>query len=72
MEKERIRSNTPEPLPFEKIVRKAKDGDKKSMELVLDLFIDDIEYLSRFIMLPKEEAVQVLKIELLGIVCEQL
>ncbi|MFZ5988761.1 MAG: helix-turn-helix domain-containing protein [Bacillota bacterium] len=53
-------------------MRIAQKGDKKSMEAVLDHFTDDIDYLSRFIMLPKEEAVQVLRIELISIVCEQL
>lgn len=42
------------------------------MEEILDLFADDIEYLSKFIMLPKEEAVQTLKTELIHIVYEHL
>ncbi|MEF2967780.1 hypothetical protein V3851_18275 [Paenibacillus sp. M1] len=42
------------------------------MEEILNLFAGDIEYLSKFIMLPKEEAIQTLRIELINIVHENL
>ncbi|WP_341348714.1 hypothetical protein [Paenibacillus sp. FSL H3-0469] len=42
------------------------------MEDILSLFSVDIEYLSRFIMLPREEAIQTLKIELINIVYQHL
>lgn len=72
MEKERISCATTEPLLFERIVNNTKKGDKESMQMLLDFFANDIEYLSRYIMLPKEEAVQILKIELLSIVYDKL
>ncbi len=72
MEEEGVRNPEAAPHPFYQTVKKAQGGDKKSMEEILDLFADDIEYLSKFIMLPKEEAVQTLKTELIHIVYEQL
>ncbi len=57
---------------FRQAVKKAQGGDKESMEKIIDLFTHDIEYLSRFIMLPREEAMQTLKSELISIVQEQL
>jgi hypothetical protein len=38
----------------------------------LNFFTSDIEYLSKYIMLPKEDAIQSLKIELINIVFDQL
>ncbi|AIQ42169.1 helix-turn-helix domain-containing protein [Paenibacillus sp. FSL R7-0297] len=58
--------------PFVETVKKAKSGDKASMEDILSLFSVDIEYLSKFIMLPREEAIQTLKIELINIVYQDL
>lgn len=72
MEKERISRTTTKSIPFEQIVKKVKNGDKESMQMILDLFTNDIEYLSKYIMLPKEEAIQILKIELLNIVYDKL
>jgi DNA-directed RNA polymerase subunit F len=57
---------------FVEIVKKAQSGDKASMEDILSLFSVDIEYLSKFIMLPREEAIQTLKIELINIVYQDL
>ncbi|MRN57260.1 hypothetical protein GJB61_30470 [Paenibacillus sp. LC-T2] len=54
------------------MVKKAQSGDKASMEDILSLFSLDIEYLSKFIMLPREEAIQTLKIELINIVYQDL
>lgn len=72
MEEERIRSLTQESRGFIQTVRKAQGGDKESMEQILDLFKDDIEHLSRFIKLPKEDVIQALKIELITIINEKL
>lgn len=72
MEKERIGSPTSESQQFIQIVKRAQSGDKKSMEEIISFFKDDIEYLSRFIKLPSEEAVQELKTELIKIVYEKL
>lgn len=72
MEKERIGNSAPESQTFSQLVKKAQSGDKKSMEEILRLFETDIEYLSRFIKLPREEAVQALRIELICIICEKL
>ncbi|MDP4181492.1 MAG: helix-turn-helix domain-containing protein [Bacillota bacterium] len=71
MEKKGIGNITAEPQPLVLTVKRAKDGDKKSMEDVLNYFSDDINYLSRFIMLPKEDAIQELKLELLNIIFEE-
>ena len=57
---------------FVDTVKKAQSGDKDSMEDILSLFSVDIEYLSKFIMLPREEAIQTLKIELINIVYQDL
>lgn len=57
---------------FINIVDSAKKGDKDSMEQILDLFNGEIEYLAKFIMLPREEAVQELKVELINIIHERL
>lgn len=55
---------------FNALVKKAKRGDKNSMEEILDLFEDEIVHLSQFITLPKEEAIQTLKEELIKIVLD--
>jgi|GEM_PF-1266538 len=68
MEKERIGVITTNPDRFIQIVKKAQQGDKMSMNEIINLFNDDIEYLSRYIMLPREDAIQSLKVELINIV----
>jgi DNA-directed RNA polymerase subunit F len=72
MEAERVRIHSQQSQPFIQTVKKAKGGDKESMEEILNLFKDDIEHLSRFIKLPREEVIQELKIELITIICEKL
>jgi hypothetical protein len=42
------------------------------MEEILLLFKDEIEYLSQFIMLPKEETYQALQTELIDIIVDKL
>ncbi len=72
MEKEGIGNVEAKHQTFMLTVKKAKCGDKKSMEDVIEYFSDDIKYLSRFIMLPREDAVQELKLELLNIIFNEL
>lgn len=72
MEKERVRNLAQESQPFIQTVKKAQSGDKESMEEILNLFNDDIEHLSHFIKLPKDEVIQILKIELIKIIHEKL
>lgn len=55
---------------FNELVKKAKRGDKNSMEEILALFEDEIIHLSQFITLPKEESIQILKEELIKIVLD--
>lgn len=68
MEKERTGFITSNSDRFTQIVRQAQQGDKVSMLEIINLFSDDIEYLSKYIMLPKEDAIQSLKVELINIV----
>ncbi|WP_242835039.1 hypothetical protein [Ruminiclostridium cellobioparum] len=42
------------------------------MNEIINLFSDDIEYLSRYIMLPREDAIQSLRVELINIVHDQM
>jgi hypothetical protein len=72
MEKERVGIIEAKPDGFLQMVKKAREGDKESMDKILDYFTDDIEYLSKYIMLPREDAIQSLKIELINIVYDQL
>lgn len=70
MEKERIGFITANPDRFTQIVRQAQQGDKGSMNEIINLFSDDIEFLAKYIMLPREDAIQSLKVELINIVYE--
>lgn len=72
MEKEGFRFITESPDGFIQVVKKAQQGDKVSMNEILNFFTNDIEYLSKYIMLPREDAIQSLKIELINIVFSQL
>lgn len=72
MEKERVGVIETKPQGFVETVRKAQQGDKDSMDEIIDFFTADIEYLSKYIMLPKEDAIQMLKIELMSIIYYQL
>ncbi len=72
MEKERLGVIASNPDGFEQIVKKAQQGDKVSMNEILVIFTDEIEYLSKYIMLPREDAIQSLRIELINIVFDQL
>ncbi|MCM3702393.1 helix-turn-helix domain-containing protein [Paenibacillus macerans] len=68
MEAQGVRDSERATGHFIETVKKAQSGDMDSMEDILTLFSGDIEYLAKFIMLPKEEAIQTLKIELINIV----
>lgn len=68
MENKRLENTTSESKTFTNLVEMAKLGDKKSMEEILQLFNDEIETLSKFIMLPHEETCQALKVELISII----
>lgn len=57
---------------FNELLMKAKNGNKNSMEEIITLFKDDIENLSKFIALPNDESIQLLKEQLISIVLEQL
>ncbi len=72
MEKERIGIITANPDRFLQIVRQAQQGDKVSMNEIINLFSDDIEFLAKYIMLPREDAIQSLKVELINIVYEDM
>ncbi len=72
MEKEGIRVITEKSNGFLELVKKAQKGDKESMDKILDYFTADIEYLSRYILLPREDAIQTLKTELMSIIYYQL
>lgn len=72
MENKRLENITSESDTFTDLVKTAKLGDKKSMEEILMLFNDEIEYLSQFIMLPHEETCQTLQVELISIIMNQL
>ena len=72
METKGVRIVEAKPHYFSQTVSRAQSGDKESMEEILNLFAGDIEYLAKFIMLPKEEAIQTLRIELINIVHENL
>ncbi len=69
MEKKGARTITGDAAEFRHIVSLAKQGDKNSMDEILELFAYDIEYLSKYIMLPREDAIQSLKTELISIIC---
>lgn len=72
MEKKRTGTIAEDPTEFRHAVKMAKQGDKDSMDEILNLFAYDIEYLSKYIMLPREDAIQSLKTELISIICNQI
>ncbi len=72
MEKEGVGVIAEKSNGFLEMVKKAQQGDKECMDQILDYFTADIEYLSRYIMLPREDAIQTLKIELMSIIYDEL
>lgn len=69
MEKERLRDN--ETCNLEYILQKAQTGDKESIEAVLLYFEEDINNLAKYIKMPKEDAVQTLKLELIEYILQK-
>lgn len=72
MEKKGPRPIAGDNTEFRHTVKMAKQGDQNSMDEILNMFAYDIEYLSKYIMLPREDAIQSLKTELISIICNQL
>lgn len=72
MENKRIKCVTSESKSFLDLVKKAKLGDIHSLEEIIAMFSDDIQYLSQFIMIPREESLQILQTELINIVINKL
>jgi hypothetical protein len=64
MEKERLRDHE-ETRVLEDLLQKALGGDKGSIEIILQYFEEEIIYLAKFIKMPKEDAIQTLKLELI-------
>lgn len=53
---------------FISLLKKAKEGDSTSVIEIMEIFEPEIHYLARFIKLPKEDAVQSLKAELIELI----
>lgn len=68
MQKESYRGHEEIHLPFNRLLKLAKQGDKSAMESILFLFDEEIQYLSSFLRIPREEAVQSLQTELIYLV----
>jgi hypothetical protein len=68
MEKERVGNLTEESKSFLILLEKAENGDKLAMENLLQMFNEDMEQLAKFIRLPKEDALQQLKMEFIAMV----
>ncbi|MDU0205846.1 MULTISPECIES: helix-turn-helix domain-containing protein [Paenibacillus] len=64
MEKERIGDHEKARV-LEDLLQKAQGGDKGSIEIILQYFEEEIIYLAKFIKMPKEDAIQTLKLELI-------
>lgn len=68
MEKERAGNDKILSESFKKTLLSAQSGDKEAMQKIIDIMEPDIKHLSKFIRLPKEDAIQSLKVELIAIV----
>lgn len=55
-------------LKFNQLVYLVQEGNYQAMEELLRIFEDEIQYLASFLRIPREDAVQWLKVELLSIV----
>lgn len=64
MEKERLGDHE-EARILEDLLQKAQSGDKGSIEIILQYSEEEIIYLAKFIKMPKEDAIQTLKLELI-------
>lgn len=68
MEKENIRLSKGEQKVFEQLIIEAKNGDLKALEEIIELLDKEIEYLSNFINMPREDALQSLKVEVIELI----
>lgn len=53
---------------FIETLEKAQNGDKEAMQEILDVMDPEIKQLSKYVRLPREDAIQTLKTELINIV----
>ncbi|GAK40236.1 hypothetical protein PUW24_09355 [Paenibacillus urinalis] len=61
----------PEHIPeneFLKLVAGVKHGDEDSMTRIIEMFEEDMRILSRYIPMPKEDALQSMKLELIELI----
>ncbi|MFD1137284.1 hypothetical protein [Paenibacillus urinalis] len=61
----------PEHIPeneFLKLVAGVKQGDEDSMTRIIEMFEEDMRILSRYIPMPKEDALQSMKLELIELI----
>jgi hypothetical protein len=70
MEKEKLGENEATAI-LEDILQKAQAGDKRSIEIILLYFDDDINNLAKYIKMPKDDAVQTLKLELIEYILQK-
>ncbi len=68
MEKEGHGYNKIQLDSFQCTLIKAQNGDKEAMMKIINLMEPDIKLLSKYIKLPKDDAIQTLKAELIDIV----
>lgn len=68
MQTKRYQVSKREHEPFHLLIARAKQGDSNAMEKIMFIFEDEIQYLASFQRMPREEAVQILKVELLSII----
>ncbi|WP_128895146.1 helix-turn-helix domain-containing protein [Longirhabdus pacifica] len=70
MEKKDFAVYTNEDHMIESYFEKAKTGDKKALEIILAYFDEEIQYLSKYIRLPKEDAMQSIRTELIAYILQ--
>ncbi|MEK5060770.1 hypothetical protein ACFSVM_14910 [Paenibacillus shunpengii] len=61
----------PEHIPeneFLRLVAGVKQGDEESMARIIEMFEEDMRLLSRYIPMPKEDALQSMKLELIELI----
>ncbi|SFS70592.1 hypothetical protein [Paenibacillus sp. 453mf] len=61
----------PEHIPeneFLRLVAGVKQGDEGSMTRIIEMFEEDMRILSRYIPMPKEDALQSMKLELIELI----
>jgi hypothetical protein len=54
--------------PFSTLVDLAQKGDQEALAEIIQLFEEEIEYLSNFIRQPREDSIQELTVELISII----